>query len=342
MASEDVVQQLEEQLETINRYRETELISRGDWGSIKFTAAQRDIETALSIAADLLSMPLAHLTDQAAQDIMAHVPGVAKQLERIDEFKLEGAPPEPSRDDIVSQLTSALAYFHTAASQWLPYLAYKRGDFTARIKQFEDAIAHATAVLEESGAYAKGKQDEVDRIVDAAREASASAGVGTFTTEFSSEADELLSASKKWLWGVGGLGLLTLTAALGSLAWPSLPDDASSWMTLRHVIAKVSVIAALFTGTVWCGRIYRALRHQRSINRHRALSLKTFQAFVKATDDPATRDAVLMAATKSIFSNVPTGFVDERAANQDASISVLEVGKSAGKALPRRPASAEP
>ena len=88
MASEEVVQQLREQLETINQYRESELISRRTWGSIDFVAAEQDIETALTIAADLLSLPLVHLTDQAAQDIVTYVPSVARQLERIDNFKL--------------------------------------------------------------------------------------------------------------------------------------------------------------------------------------------------------------------------------------------------------------
>lgn len=334
MASNEVVQQLQEQLETINQYRKSELINRGTWGSISFAPAERDIETALTIAADLLSMPLVHLTDQAAQDIMAHVPDVAQQLARIDEFKLEDAPPQQSRDEIASELTGALIGLHTVSSQWIPYLAYKRGDFLESIRQFEEAVESAKGSLDEADAYAKDKREEVDKVVEATRKASVSAGAGAFTDEFAREAEELSGVARQWLWAVCALGLLTLTSALGSLFWPSLPDDASSWMTLRHVVAKVSVIAALFTGTLWCGRIYRALRHQRSTNKHRALSLKTFQAFVEATDDPATRDAVLMATTKSIFSNVSTGFVDERAASQDASVNVLEVGKSVGKALP--------
>lgn len=342
MASDEVVQQLREQLETINQYRESELISRPAWGTITFDAARQDIETARTIAADLLSMPLAHLTDEAAQEIMNHIPGVAQQLQQIDDFKIEGGPPEQNRDNIASHLKSALTNLHAASSLWIPYLAYKSGSFSESIRQFDAAVTGAEGRLEEIDTYVKDKRDEIDKITEKAREASASAGAATFTTEFANEADELANVSKKWLWAVGIIGFLTLISALGSLFWPPLPDDASSWITLRHVVAKVSVIAALFTGTIWCGRIYRALRHQRSINRHRALSLKTFQAFVEATDDPATRDAVLMAATKSIFSNVPTGFVDERAASQDASVNVLEVGRSAGKVIPARPSPPDP
>ena len=195
--------------------------------------------------------------------------------------------------------------------------------------------------LDEVETYAKEKQNEVEKIADAARQASARAGAAVFAHEFDGEAKKLAVSSRLWLLVVALFAVCTVAAAIRSFFWPLLPDDASSWATLRHVVAKVSVIAVLFTGTVWCGRIYRAIRHQSSVNKHRALSLRTFQAFVQAADDPATRDAVLMAATRSIFANTPTGLVDERSASQDTSVSVLEMGKFAGKAVPRGGTSPE-
>lgn len=94
MATAELVQQLEEQLETINRYRDIELIKRPDWGTITFDIAAQDIETARSTAADLSSMPLNHLPYQAVNDIIAHVPSVSSYLQQIDEFKLEANRPQ--------------------------------------------------------------------------------------------------------------------------------------------------------------------------------------------------------------------------------------------------------
>lgn len=342
MASKELVEQLEKQLETINKYKDTELISRrDDWGPITFDIAAQDIETARSIAADLLSMPLLHLTDEAAQNIVAHVPTVSSCLNEIDKFKIEGDAPQ-HRDLIAHNLKAAVLGLHTASSQWIPYLAYKRGDVSENIRQLQDAVATANARLDEARAYTEAKHAEIDRIALSAREASGRAGVGTFNQEFHQEANRLAFASRSWLKCVVGLACVTIVAAIGSFFWPSLPDDASGWTTLRHVVTKVSVVAMLFAGTVWCGRIYRALAHQCSVNKHRALSLTTFQAFVEATPDAGTRDAVLLAATKSIFGNVPTGFVDERGAVQDTSVSVLDIGKSAGKAAPTRRAPPPP
>lgn len=94
-------------------------------------------------------------------------------------------------------------------------------------------------------------------------------------------------------------------------------------------MSKAAIIAVLFTGTVWCGRIYRALAHQATVNRHRALSLKTFQAFVKSTEDPLVRDSVLAAATKTVFGVVPTGLVDHTG-GEESGVKFVEFGRSSG------------
>ena len=107
MASQALIQQLEEQLETINQYENVDLISRRDWGIITFDVAAADIDLARSIAADLSSMPLRYLTDQAAIDITQLIPDVAEHLRLIDEFKLEGAP-AAERDNIAANLQGAL------------------------------------------------------------------------------------------------------------------------------------------------------------------------------------------------------------------------------------------
>lgn len=339
MAGAELVQELEEQIKIITQYKDIELVRRLNWEPTTFEIAAQDIEIAMSIAADLSTMPLSHLGDRAARNMILSISEVSTSIHQIDYFKpKDDATAE--RNKIAANLKRVVDELLTVAGPWIAYLAYERGNFDERVKQTKTMLSDSKFLLEETKAYVVQTHEEVDRIVAQVREASASVGVATFTHEFDQEARRLADSAKKWLWAVIVLTVLTSAAAVASFFWPSLPDDANSWATLRNVVAKVSVIAILFTGTVWCGRIYRALTHQRSINRHRALSLKTFQAFVQATDDPATRDAVLMAATKSIFGNVPTGFVDERGATQDTSVNVLEIGKSANKAMPARRAGA--
>ena len=80
---------------------------------------------------------------------------------------------------------------------------------------------------------------------------------------------------------------------------------------LQYTTMKVVILGLLFTSTIWCGRMYRTNKHQQSINKHRANALRTFQAFVEATNDPAIRDAVLLETTRSIFAITPSGYLGE-------------------------------
>ncbi|MFZ1547427.1 MAG: hypothetical protein WAT12_10065, partial [Candidatus Nitrotoga sp.] len=79
--------------------------------------------------------------------------------------------------------------------------------------------------------------------------------------------------------------------------------------------------------TIWCGRIYKALKHQSTVNKHRANALKTFQAFVKAASNDNTRDAVLIETTRSIFASSPSGYLDTTDTPSDPSTKVLEIIK---------------
>ena len=198
MAAAELIQKLEEQIESITRYEETELIRRPEWGAITFEVATQDIDVARSIAGDLSTMPLSHLADQAAQEIAAQIPAVSNYLQQIDEFRLEGNA-TANRDNIASNLKSSVEALLTSANSWVAYLAYKRGDIEERVKQTETALAEAKAKLDEAESYAVEKREEVDKIVTLAREASTSAGVATFTHEFDEEAKRLAADSKKWL-----------------------------------------------------------------------------------------------------------------------------------------------
>ena len=88
--------------------------------------------------------------------------------------------------------------------------------FSESIRQVEAALANAKTRLEEADTYAKGKQNEVDTIADAVREAAGRAGAGAFTREFEREAARLALVSRWWLGAVGLLAALTVGAAVGS------------------------------------------------------------------------------------------------------------------------------
>lgn len=328
MATDGYVNMLQQELNTLLKYTDTELITRPAWGEINFEDARLDVEAALSIAKDLAGLPLQELTDGTAQQIQGVIPAVAQLFERIDQFSLTaGGDPADNRRQICEELHNVVEQLRDTSSPSIPYLAYKRGDIADNIAKLDEGIAQSQTAFSDAESWISQKKETIEQIESAARTAAASAGAGTFTDEFNAEAESLQGRSTKWLIAAAVFAGTTIAAALLFYFWPEVSSEAGPWETLRNIASKAAIIVVLFTGTVWCGRIYRALVHQAAVNRHRALSLKTFQAFVEATDDPYVKDAVLMAATRTVFGNVPTGLV-EHGDSQNAGVNFVEFGRS--------------
>jgi hypothetical protein len=69
--------------------------------------------------------------------------------------------------------------------------------------------------------------------------------------------------------------------------------------------------------------------HQAVTNRHRALSLQTFQAFSAAASDDETRNAVLTETTRSIFASTASGYIDTES-GQDSPMKIVEISRTLG------------
>lgn len=330
MPSQDSINELKAELGKVAQYQVEKLVSRAEWGAIDFKTAEEDIERVISIAKDLSELPLEYLTENAVQNITSNLPSVTQYLNEIDQFDLTGDAGS-RRDHISENLHNSAEILTEYASPHIPYLAYRKGDVSLNIAALNSAVGQAEKIIEDAKEKAEGEMEEVSNIVSAARKAAASVGVATFTQEFDNEATDLKNRSTNWLWATGGLAVSTIGVSIIFYQWPLISTDAGAWETLRNVVSKIAIIAVLFTGTIWCGRIYRALMHQATINRHRALSLKTFQAFIAATSDDRVKDSVLMSATRSIFGRVPTGLVNENGLGQEPEVNFVEIGRSSSE-----------
>ena len=313
MPDQASINELTNALQELLKFKDEELIRRPDWGRVNFENARQDIETILSICNDLDTLPTENLTTSQADQIRNQIESCSRALKAVAEFSVDegGYVPANRRDELATQVAAAAQELvHTAAPQ-IPYLAYRRGDVADNIATLQNSVDLAQRLLNGATASVDDSKAEIGKIVAAAREAAASAGVATFTQEFDGESAKLTRRSTIWLLVTAALAIATLAQIFMPMTWFSLIEtDTPSFMIAQTMFTKAASIAVLLTSTIWAGRIYRALIHQASVNRHRALSLKTFQAFTEATDNQQTRDAVLTEATRAIFGSTTTGLVD--------------------------------
>ena len=130
---------------------------------------------------------------------------------------------------------------------------------------------------------------------------------------FSQEANSHRKASKWWLGGTVLLAILTV-----ALAWifykhfmysqPQL----SAIQAVQLSITKIVILSVLLSATLWTGKIFRANQHNYVVNKHRHNALRSFETFVKSAGaDLDTKNAVLVQATKCVFSPQPSGYFSQ-------------------------------
>ncbi|OFX10254.1 MAG: hypothetical protein A2516_08495 [Alphaproteobacteria bacterium RIFOXYD12_FULL_60_8] len=250
-------------------------------------------------------------------------------LSQIDGFTLNsGQAPNSQRDNLTNQLHGQVDAVSNAVSVWIPFLAYKKGDIAENVSKLSKAVDDARAALDAAKQTADVKKKEIDEIVTAARAASASAGAAVFTEDFLGEAGKQEDLAKNWLIATAIIGAIGIGTAgvMWYVAYHS--SDLGKAQLVQVIAAKLVILSILIGASTWCGGIYKALRHQTSVNKHRAMSLRTLQAFVKAGSDDQTKNAVLMEACRAVFVGGNTGYLDGKGGSDESSLKVIEIAKT--------------
>lgn len=321
MANEsEKVSNLKKELQRILNLDQSRLIRRQEWGTVHFEEIQSNIERTYRLVQQLINSPLERLLEKTIDNINALTRPVAESFEQLDRFRLEFAGNSTKSYHVRSIQQSTNPFFETSAP-WVPYLAYQRGDIDQNIEK----ITRSAKEVEKIVTATKKGASEMEEIIAKAREASAKAGAAIFTQDFKKVANEMEKSAKNWLVATSILAFLTLGTSAGLWYWTESGLDQGQ--IFQKIGTKMVVLAVLLTGTIWCGRNYRALKHLATINNHRAISIRTLQAFSNAAAQTQTKDAVLMEATRAVFGNVPTGFIGQQTSS-DSDLKVIEVARN--------------
>lgn len=185
-----------------------------------------------------------------------------------------------------------------------------------RVKEFDDFTAKSRLAL---GDQIKSAEE----IVNTLREASGKVAVKKYSEYFDTEAKNAGGAARQWLWATVTVGVM-LFGVLGSLVFLWNPEDRSPSQLVQSGGAKVALFTVGFYLLSWCGRNYKALRHIYVVNKHRANTLNSMEAYANAVNKQDVRDAILIQASAAIFAQASTGFIPDQS-DSPSSPTVLEI-----------------
>ena len=309
------------------------LYERREWGELSFKAVAEDIETVLWLAKEITRLPTNMLPDGVLASAAAQLTEVENLLIEIDTFSITTGEPTSLMDEICKKLKVHAQKAVQNIGPWIPVLALRAGEFEDWTQRMRKTSADMRSVYEEARQAAETGKKEVGAAVEAARAAAGEAGAAEFTHAFRAASEAMEKTGRWWLWPTSILAALALALSIFlAYGWGYTPGASESLAgTVFAFGGRLIAISVLFYASIWSGRIALANMHLANVNKHRAVSIQTLQAFHQAAGEPATKDAVVLEAAKAVFENVATGYIGRQSSDQPGVARVVEVIKGTGQ-----------
>lgn len=307
---------------------------RKDLGTeLDFEALRLSMMELQSVASLFTKEALEKLPTAALIAVSSASGGLVTRLTELADFgvgwvqqRFPGKSPLDIHEKIVNEFDTAGDAFLVQAAPIVAIVFAEQGatntDAAARVAlEWRERLSRAEADIEQRGA-------DIQKVLDASRKAAEEIGISRHAQHFAKAADEYSRGARMWLWVTALSFAVTVAAAIANLFFSLHPQsalDSVGKATIQLIAAKLILLSVLATVTVWCGRMYRAQRHNTIVNQHRRNALSSFEAFAQSTDDVQTRNAVLLQATQSIFSPQQSGYIAQEGVEQAGAPQLVEL-----------------
>jgi len=299
-----------ELVKDISKLSVDELVGKARLGDLSFEAAEPMIRRILAIISELRELPLALLPENTIRNLLSLVKQANERLSNIKSFSAAQAEnPGQARQGMIKTLRDTHeGLFNSLA----PSIAYLRTS-PDLLRAIEARASEASQLVSEHAKAVEGRlsgtQKEAEEILTSLRRTAADVGVSQHAVHFLNQATEHRKAANLWLAATLTLGAFGLAGAVVLLYLTYTgKTDYTTASGVQLAIAKLLAFSLLYFIAIICAKNYGAHRHNYVVNKHRQNALSTFEAFVKATADVATRDAVLLRSTEAIFAPLASGY----------------------------------
>jgi hypothetical protein len=317
--------QLQEKLDVLSKITPESLVRTGDLGKdLDFRDGVVHFKLTLNLFRDLKVVKLDGFPDQRLQNLLNLAAGAIVVFENIQKFQSTQPNPVEARNNLIQQVKDQYAEQHNQITLVLAYALAKGTDFDSLVGEAKIVVSKAKEEVKK----AENASQQIDSILTAAKKAAPVIGVEKYAVIFKNEADSHRKIGHWWLGATIGLSILTI--AFGIWVVSFYVDKVKEMNTAQSIqigLAKLVILAVLYFGIVWSGRIYKAQQHNCVVNQHRHNALTTFETFVNATEDKETKNAVLIQTTKAIFSPQHSGFTAQEK-ELSTSPQILEIVRS--------------
>ena len=298
----------------------------------EFSELVPSLEVTFDLLKHLVASDLQHVPDEQLRKVIPAVNKANTLLKHVMAFSSvtseENPDPRQKREKLIARVKNVGDEIFDLVSPLISYLA-ARGDSQEIEKLRQRTAAELDSIQRIARERAEAVATEGERIIReaddiraTARATSADVGVAQHSAIFRDEAENHRKSGQVWLTRTAWFALIALVASALSV-WHSLCTSVLFPDSVPGTVSKLALLAVLYYAVIWSARMYRSDQHNAVINQHRHNALRTFETFVNASGDDATKNAVLLHATDTIFSHQASGYSER--VQEPNSQKVLEV-----------------
>lgn len=301
---------------------------------LSFTNGKESFDKVYSLVKRLDSCNLANVPFQYLQAINQGMNEFRNIINSIASFQPTDSNPISLRDSLINQLNSCYANYYLTFMQCIVFSNSDSNRLEEMEREFKVSIQNNSEFAEKSLNDLNIKLKEIENlemsirtILENVKSASAEIGVTQHAVFFDKESKYHSKMSLAWLASTLVIGILTII--WGYMSFQTKTIGSTVGDSISELGSKVIVLSVLYYILVWSAKNYNASRHNFIVNKHRQNALSTFETFVNAAEDFETKNAVLIQATQSIFSNQPSGYINKDN-EQETPNKVIEIMRSIG------------
>jgi hypothetical protein len=279
--------------------------------SLNFQNSIPPAERLISLYRRLSTTALEDFPEAILNQIKAQCDADYQKFEQILEFDTSSQQtPTTVRDTYIKQLEGA---YDPAFNKLSPYISYS----LHRSADFQRLDTDARSTLQKIKDEAKSIQESLENqkksgeeILKDIRETAAEQGVTQQAIYFQTESSTHDSDAEKWEKRTVAVAGALAVFAIGSIflhKW-SWIAPVNTFETVQLVSSKLLIFGVLTYLLVLSAKNYLNHKHNSIVNKHRQNALMTYKAMVDATDDPGSREAILIQAAGCIYSPQTTGY----------------------------------
>ncbi len=326
---DQLIKQIQEKLEEIENLEIDSIVREKELGSqLSFVDAKPTIIKIIVLFKRTKNVNFFEIPYNLLNNFFNMLNDATTRFNQFKDFNPNQNNPVNQRNALIQQLENQYDsyYQHT-------YPILISGLLTSKDLDIQQAkIETALKEIEKIEGETKKKSEEiVGELTETLRNAEAAAakvGVSKHSSIFKTEADEHEAQAKFWIkWLIAILSTTAIVAFIFLLFFPS--DSEKTSRIVQYTVTKLIILSTLFYGVTICNRNYKAHKHNALLNKHRQNALTTFETFSRAAGpDEQTKNAVLLEATHTIFSNQPTGYITSDSDSESPN-KIVEIIKGA-------------